>query len=148
MMRTVAEEGKGVVLYIYHQEGRGIGLVNKLKAYVLQDHGADTVEANQMLGFPGDIRDYSIGAQILVDLGLKKIRIMTNNPSKFAGLQGYDLEIVERVPLVCRPNRENVRYLDTKRKRMGHILNEDMFDECPGEGAEAGEHAPDPEVES
>ena len=147
-MRTVAEEGKGVVLYIYHQEGRGIGLVNKLKAYVLQDHGADTVEANQMLGFPGDIRDYSIGAQILVDLGLKKIRIMTNNPSKFAGLQGYDLEIVERVPLVCRPTSDNVRYLDTKRKRMGHILNEDMFDECPGEDAEAGEHDPDPEVES
>lgn len=129
-MRMVAEEGKGVILYIYHQEGRGIGLVNKLKAYVLQDHGADTVEANVMLGFPSDMRDYSLGAQILVDLGLKKIRLMTNNPGKYVALQGYDLEIVERVPVVCEPNQDNFRYLDTKRQKMGHLLNEDLFDQC------------------
>jgi 3,4-dihydroxy 2-butanone 4-phosphate synthase/GTP cyclohydrolase II len=121
-MQKVAEEGKGVVLYIYHHEGRGIGLVNKLKAYVLQDHGADTVEANEMLGFPPDMRDYSIGAQILVDLGLKKIRLMTNNPAKYAALRGYDLEIVERVPLICKPNSANKRYLLTKRDKMGHKL--------------------------
>ena len=147
-MSLIADEGRGVVLYIYHQEGRGIGLVNKLKAYVLQDHGADTVEANQMLGFPGDIRDYSIGAQILVDLGLKKIRIMTNNPAKFAALQGHDLEIVERVPLVCRPSDDNVRYLDTKRRKMGHLLNEDLFKEPVRQDAEAGEAATDPETEN
>jgi|LSQX01.3.fsa_nt_gb 3,4-dihydroxy 2-butanone 4-phosphate synthase/GTP cyclohydrolase II len=129
-MRTIAEEGKGVLLYIHHQEGRGIGLVNKLKAYVLQDHGADTVEANHMLGLPGDMRDYGIGAQVLVDLGLKKIRIMTNNPGKLAGLQGYELEIVERVPIVCAPNVDNARYLDTKRQKMGHVLDEQMFDAC------------------
>lgn len=121
-MKMIAEEGKGVLLYIYHHEGRGIGLVNKLKAYVLQDHGADTVEANTMLGFPADMRDYSLGAQILVDLGLKKIRLMTNNPAKYVGIQGYDLEIVERVPLVCAPNKANERYLRTKRDKMGHEL--------------------------
>ncbi|MEN6356568.1 MAG: bifunctional 3,4-dihydroxy-2-butanone-4-phosphate synthase/GTP cyclohydrolase II [Armatimonadota bacterium] len=122
-MKMVADEGKGVVLYIYHHEGRGIGIVNKLKAYVLQDHGADTIEANHMLGFPNDMRDYSLGAQILVDLGLKKIRLMTNNPGKYVALQGYDLEIVERVPMVCTPNEDNVRYLNTKRDRMGHLLD-------------------------
>ncbi len=136
-MRMIAEEGKGVLLYIYHQEGRGIGLVNKLKAYVLQDHGADTVEANHMLGFPGDMRDYGLGAQILVDLGLRKIRVLTNNPGKLAGLQGYDLEIVERVPLVCQPNADNSRYLNTKREKMGHVLDEKLFhcqcDECSDE---------------
>jgi 3,4-dihydroxy 2-butanone 4-phosphate synthase/GTP cyclohydrolase II len=121
-MQKIADEGKGVILYIYHHEGRGIGLVNKLKAYVLQDHGADTVEANEMLGFPADLRDYSIGAQILVDLGLKRIRLMTNNPAKYAGLSGYDLEIVERVPLICEPNSANRRYLSTKRDKMGHKL--------------------------
>jgi 3,4-dihydroxy 2-butanone 4-phosphate synthase/GTP cyclohydrolase II len=123
-MRMIAEEGRGVLLYIYHQEGRGIGLVNKLKAYVLQDHGADTVEANDMLGLPGDMRDYGLGAQVLVDLGLRKIRVMTNNPGKLAGLQGYDLEIVERVPLVCKPNPNNVRYLRTKREKLGHVLDD------------------------
>lgn len=126
-MRMIGEEGKGVVLYIAHQEGRGIGLVNKLKAYVLQDHGADTVEANHMLGLPGDMRDYGLGAQVLVDLGLKKIRILTNNPGKLAGLHGYDLEIVERVPLVCEPNQDNARYLNTKREKMGHKLDEQLF---------------------
>lgn len=126
-MRMIAEEGKGVVLYIYHHEGRGIGLVNKLKAYVLQDHGADTVDANHILGFPSDMRDYSLGAQILVDLGLKKIRLLTNNPGKYVALQGYDLEIVERVPIVCDPNSSNARYLNTKRERMGHYLDESLF---------------------
>jgi len=135
-MRMIGEEGKGVVLYIYHQEGRGIGLVNKLKAYVLQDHGVDTVEANHMLGFPGDMRDYGLGAQVLVDLGLKKIRILTNNPGKLAGLQGYDLEIVERVPLVCKPNKDNARYLNTKREKMGHVLDEHLFDSCLHQGGE------------
>ena len=129
-MRMIAEEGRGVILYIYHQEGRGIGLVNKLKAYVLQDHGVDTVEANTMLGFPSDMRDYSLGAQILVDLGLKKIRLMTNNPGKYVALQGYDIEITERVPIVCVPNKDNARYLNTKREKMGHILNEDLFKDC------------------
>lgn len=123
-MKKVAEAGKGVILYIYHHEGRGIGLVNKLKAYALQDHGADTVEANEMLGFPPDMRDYSLGAQILVDLGLKKIRLMTNNPAKYAGLRGYDLEIAERVPLICEPTHANKKYLITKRDKMGHKLED------------------------
>ena len=126
-MRMIAAEGRGVLLYIAHQEGRGIGLVNKLKAYVLQDHGADTLEANHMLGLPGDMRDYGLGAQVLVDLGLKKIRILTNNPGKLAGLQGYDLDIVERVPLVCEPTEDNARYLNTKREKMGHQLDEQLF---------------------
>ncbi|OFX16236.1 MAG: bifunctional 3,4-dihydroxy-2-butanone 4-phosphate synthase/GTP cyclohydrolase II [Armatimonadetes bacterium RBG_16_58_9] len=147
-MRMIGDEGRGVILYIYHQEGRGIGLVNKLKAYVLQDHGADTVEANQMLGFPGDIRDYSIGAQVLVDLGLKKIRLMTNNPAKFAAVQGYDLEIVERVGLVCPVNEDNARYLNTKRERMGHLLNEDLFRESSSRDLHAGEPAAGAEQEN
>lgn len=117
----IAAEGKGVLLYIL-QEGRGIGLLNKLRAYELQDEGADTVEANQALGFPPDARDYGIGAQILVDLGLRKIRLMTNNPAKRAGLEGYDIEIVERVPLEVPPNAANERYLRTKRDKMGHLL--------------------------
>jgi len=129
-MQMIADEGRGVLVYIYHHEGRGIGLVNKLKAYVLQDHGADTVEANRMLGFPSDMRDYSLGAQILVDLGLKRIRLLTNNPGKYVALEGYDLEIVERVPIVCTPNKDNARYLRTKRDRMGHLLDEHLFDDC------------------
>ena len=129
-MEMIAKEGRGVIIYIYHHEGRGIGLVNKMKAYVLQDHGADTVEANEMLGFPSDMRDYSLGAQVLVDLGLKKIRLLTNNPGKYVALQGYDLEIVERVPLVAKLNKSNVRYLSTKKTRMGHLLDEKMFQEC------------------
>lgn len=144
-MRMIGEEGRGVVLYIYHQEGRGIGLVNKLKAYVLQDHGADTVEANTMLGFPSDMRDYSLGAQILVDLGLKKIRLLTNNPGKYVALQGYDLEIVERVPLICDPNVDNVRYLSTKLEKMGHLLNEDALRACLRQAGEAGEKPAGPE---
>lgn len=120
-LSRIAREGRGMVLYI-QQEGRGIGLLNKIRAYALQDQGADTVEANQMLGLPADARDYGIGAQILVDLGIHKIRLMTNNPAKRAGLEGYDLEIVERVPLEVEPNESNVRYLHTKRDKMGHLL--------------------------
>ncbi|MFQ3548913.1 MAG: bifunctional 3,4-dihydroxy-2-butanone-4-phosphate synthase/GTP cyclohydrolase II [Armatimonadota bacterium] len=134
-MEIIANEGTGVIIYIYHHEGRGIGLVNKFKAYVLQDHGADTLEANHMLGFPGDIRDYSLGAQVLVDLGLKKIRLMTNNPQKLAGLQGYDLEIVEHVPLVCGVSDDNIKYLKTKRDKMGHFLNEDLFPDADNDNS-------------
>ena len=120
-MEMIAEEGRGVLLYI-HQEGRGIGLINKLKAYELQDQGCDTVEANERLGYPADLREYGIGAQVLIDLGVRKIRYMTNNPAKLAGLEGYDLEIVERVPLVVKPTNESKRYLDTKRDKLGHLI--------------------------
>lgn len=126
-MQRIAEEQRGILLYIYHQEGRGIGLVNKLKTYVMQDHGADTVEANELLGFPADMRDYSIGAQVLVDLGVKKIRLMTNNPAKYSAISGYDLEIVERVPLCCGVHPMNQRYLNTKREKMGHLLDENLI---------------------
>ncbi|MDH3974775.1 MAG: bifunctional 3,4-dihydroxy-2-butanone-4-phosphate synthase/GTP cyclohydrolase II [Deltaproteobacteria bacterium] len=121
-MKIIEKEGRGVIVYM-HQEGRGIGLVNKLKAYALQDEGKDTVEANEMLGFKSDLRDYGLGAQILVDLGIKKIRLMTNNPKKIVGLEGYGLEIVERVPIQMSPTKNNLKYLETKRKKMGHLLN-------------------------
>jgi len=117
----VEKEGSGVVLYM-RQEGRGIGLVNKLKAYRLQDEGLDTVEANEKLGFRADLRDYGIGAQILRDLGVRKMRLMTNNPKKVVGLHGYGLDIVERVPLEMDPNEINARYLRTKRDKMGHLI--------------------------
>jgi len=121
-MQMVEREGRGVILYM-RQEGRGIGLVNKLLAYQLQEQGKDTVEANEALGFKPDLRNYGTGAQILKDLGLKKIRLMTNNPKKIVGLKGYDLEIVERVPIEIPPNEVNENYLKTKRERLGHILN-------------------------
>jgi len=120
-MQMIAEAGKGVVVYM-RQEGRGIGLHNKIKAYNLQDGGMDTVEANEALGFPADRRDYGIGMQILVDLGLRNLRLLTNNPAKRAGLEGFGLEIVERVPVLATPNKHNLRYLETKRKKMGHLL--------------------------
>ncbi|MDZ4862109.1 MAG: bifunctional 3,4-dihydroxy-2-butanone-4-phosphate synthase/GTP cyclohydrolase II [Gemmatimonadota bacterium] len=121
-MRRVTAEGRGVIVYL-DQEGRGIGLLNKIRAYALQDGGDDTVQANQRLGFAPDLRNYGIGAQILRDLGLSSIRIMTNNPRKLVGLEGYGLEIVERVPLVSDPHLENQAYLDTKRDKLGHLLN-------------------------
>jgi 3,4-dihydroxy 2-butanone 4-phosphate synthase/GTP cyclohydrolase II len=123
-MRRVAEEGRGVVLYMRGHEGRGIGLLEKLRAYELQDAGADTVDANLRLGLPADARDYGTGAQILYDLGVRTMRLLTNNPAKRAGLEGYGLEVVGRVPLPSRPHPENVRYLRTKRDRMGHLLDE------------------------
>lgn len=121
-MEMIEREGKGIILYILNQEGRGIGLTNKIKAYAIQDLGADTVEANRKLGFKPDQRDYGIGAQILVSLGVKKIRLMTNNPRKFIGLAGYGLEIVDRVSIEIPPNRANLRYLKTKKEKLGHIL--------------------------
>ncbi len=120
-MEMVDREGKGVIVYM-HQEGRGIGLVNKVKAYELQERGKDTVEANLALGFKEDLRDYGIGAQILVDLGVRKIRLLTNNPKKVVGLEGYGMTIVQRVPIEMQPNKANVRYLRTKKEKMGHFL--------------------------
>jgi 3,4-dihydroxy 2-butanone 4-phosphate synthase/GTP cyclohydrolase II len=121
-MRRVQAEGQGVVLYIVGHEGRGIGLANKLKAYELQEQGADTVEANEALGFPADLRDYGIGAQILCDLGLRSLRLMTNNPRKIVGLEGYGLKITEQVPLEVESCDENIRYLTTKKDKMSHTL--------------------------
>ena len=120
-LKTIEEFGSGVFLYM-RQEGRGIGLVNKMKAYRLQDQGCDTVEANQKLGFPADLREYGIGAQILRDVGVRKMTLMTNNPRKIVGLEGYGIEVVDRMPLEIRPNVRNLRYLKAKKSRMGHML--------------------------
>jgi 3,4-dihydroxy 2-butanone 4-phosphate synthase/GTP cyclohydrolase II len=127
-MQMIANEHRGVVVYM-RQEGRGIGFHNKLRAYALQDQGMDTVEANEALGFPADRRDYGIGMQILVDLGLKDIRFLTNNPAKRAGLEGYGLNLVERVPIQAKPNQHNLRYLQTKQKKLGHEID------LPNEGS-------------
>jgi 3,4-dihydroxy 2-butanone 4-phosphate synthase/GTP cyclohydrolase II len=120
-MKRIAEEGRGVVLYM-RQEGRGIGIHNKIKAYALQDKGLDTVEANLSLGFKADPRDYGIGAQILADLGVRNMRLMTNNPKKGTGLESYGLKIAEQLPITTRPNKHNRRYLQTKQKKLGHLL--------------------------
>jgi len=120
-MQSIAKEGRGVFLYM-RQEGRGIGIHNKIRAYALQDNGMDTVEANVSLGFAPDLRDYGIGAQILAELGLHKVRLLTNNPKKVVGLQGYGLEVVETVPIVTTPNPYNLHYLETKQKKLGHLL--------------------------
>jgi 3,4-dihydroxy 2-butanone 4-phosphate synthase/GTP cyclohydrolase II len=121
-MAKIAQTGLGVVVYLRGHEGRGIGITHKLRAYKLQDDGRDTVDANLELGLPVDSREYGIGAQILVDLGITTMRLMTNNPAKRGGLEGFGLEIVDRVPLESVPNPENIRYLITKRERMGHLL--------------------------
>ena len=121
-MEMIEKAGKGVILYILNHEGRGIGLANKIKAYAIQDQGVDTVEANERLGFKPDHRDYGLGAQILVSLGVNKLRLITNNPRKFIGLAGYGLEIIDRIPLEIPPNQANRRYLKTKKDKMGHLL--------------------------
>jgi 3,4-dihydroxy 2-butanone 4-phosphate synthase / GTP cyclohydrolase II len=120
-LKMVADSGRGVVVYM-RQEGRGIGLAPKIKAYKLQEQGYDTVEANKQLGYPMDLREYGLGAQILADLGIKNIRLLTNNPKKVVGLEGYGMEIVEQVPIKIRPNPHNAKYLKTKREKLGHLL--------------------------
>jgi 3,4-dihydroxy 2-butanone 4-phosphate synthase/GTP cyclohydrolase II len=127
-MKRIADEGRGVVLYM-RQEGRGIGIHNKIKAYALQDKGMDTVEANLSLGFKADQRDYGIGAQILADLGVRNMRLMTNNPKKMSGLESYGLKITEQLPITTKPNPLNRRYLETKQQKLGHILNLSSLDE-------------------
>jgi len=124
-LEAVAAADRGVVVYLRGHEGRGIGLGHKLRAYSLQDQGRDTVEANVELGFPADSREYGIGSQILVDLGITTMRLMTNNPAKYGGLEGYGLEIVERVPLRTEPNDENISYLRAKQDKLGHYLDLD-----------------------
>jgi 3,4-dihydroxy 2-butanone 4-phosphate synthase/GTP cyclohydrolase II len=139
----IQEEGRGVVLYVRGHEGRGIGLLHKLQAYQLQDSGSDTVDANLELGLPADSRDYGTGAQVLADLGVRSMRLLTNNPAKRAGLEGYGLTITERVPLPTHPTEHNVNYLRTKRDRMGHDLPtlDDLSPTVSGERVAKGDKA-------
>ncbi len=134
-LRMIEQEGRGVLLYILGHEGRGIGLLNKLRAYELQENGRDTVQANTDLGFPVDLRDYGMGAQILADLGLSSIRLMTNNPKKIIGLEGYGLKVVERVPLEVKPTDYNIHYLQTKREKMDHLLSDLLGSRVQGPGS-------------
>jgi 3,4-dihydroxy 2-butanone 4-phosphate synthase/GTP cyclohydrolase II len=136
-MRRIDQEGEGIIVYIRGHEGRGIGLRHKLEAYALQDGGLDTVEANVELGFSPDARDYGVGAQILVDLGVSTMRLLTNNPTKRAGLEGHGLTIVERVPLESEPTSENLQYLQTKREKLGHILETLVASSDEGDREEA-----------
>ena len=129
-MARISAEGRGAIIYM-HQEGRGIGLGNKLRAYALQDHGRDTVEANLELGFDEDLRDYGLTAQIIKDLGVRRVRLLTNNPQKVDGLVRYGVEVVEREPLVAKPHEGNIEYLRTKRAKLGHLFDESTFG--PGE---------------
>jgi 3,4-dihydroxy 2-butanone 4-phosphate synthase/GTP cyclohydrolase II len=140
-LKMIAREGLGVVVYLRGHEGRGIGIAHKLQAYELQDGGLDTVDANVQLGLPVDSREYGIGAQILVDLGITTMRLMTNNPAKRGGLEGFGLQIAERVPIRVEPNAENLRYLQTKRDRLGHLLDDDPVQPYSGSGI-AGEELP------
>jgi 3,4-dihydroxy 2-butanone 4-phosphate synthase/GTP cyclohydrolase II len=132
-LKAIEKEGKGIFLYM-RQEGRGIGLHNKLRAYALQDDGYDTVDANLKLGFPPDLRHYGVGAQILVDLGVRKMKLLTNNPRKVIGLESHGLEIVEQVPIIASVNDENRRYLETKRTRMGHLIDLENLSDAAGDG--------------
>ena len=142
-LKRIGEEGRGLLLYM-RQEGRGIGLHNKIRAYALQEQGLDTVEANEALGFPADKREYGIGMQILVDLGVKRLRLLTNNPAKRAGLEGYGLEVLERVPIEIHPNPHNLRYLETKRDKMGHQIGGSARRPRPtGDGSPPGGEPPE-----
>ncbi len=138
-MKTINDEGAGVIIYLRGHEGRGIGIGHKIRAYELQDDGADTVEANEMQGLPIDSREYGIGAQILVDLGITTMRLITNNPAKYGGLDGFGLDITDRVPSITAPNPENIRYLKTKAEKMGHLLEglEGLDDAAPDSGGDA-----------
>ncbi|GAB6072228.1 bifunctional 3,4-dihydroxy-2-butanone-4-phosphate synthase/GTP cyclohydrolase II [Venenivibrio stagnispumantis] len=129
-LKMISENGKGVLVYMRGHEGRGIGIINKIKAYNLQDQGYDTVEANQKLGFNADLRDFGTGAQILLDLGVRKMKLMTNNPRKIVALEGFGLEVVDRVPILTKPNPHNVKYLNTKKDKLGHLIEEFEGQSC------------------
>ena len=136
-IRLIGDAGKGVVVYLRGHEGRGIGIAHKIRAYSLQDEGFDTVDANTQQGLPIDSREYGVGAQILADLGISKMRLMTNNPAKYGGLEGYGLEILDRVPLNTIPNEENIRYLETKKERLGHLFEDSFIEDKTQESGDS-----------